>query len=59
MYVNKINFNPSLESYLFGSIRNKVSVNSKEEHGEYQIACKAHIRRNFTKVGEKLENTQV
>ena len=31
MYVNKINFNPSLESYLFGSIRNKVSVNSKEE----------------------------
>jgi len=32
MYVNKINFNPSLESYLFGSIRNKVSINSKEEH---------------------------
>lgn len=31
MYVNKINFNPSLESYLFGSIRKKVSVNSKEE----------------------------
>ena len=31
MYVNKINFNPSLESYLFGSIRNKVSINSKEE----------------------------
>ena len=31
MYVNKINFNPSLESYLFGSIRNNVSVNSKEE----------------------------
>ena len=29
--MNKINFNPSLESYLFGSIRNKVSVNSKEE----------------------------
>jgi hypothetical protein len=31
MYVNKINFNPSLESYLFGNISNKVSVNSKEE----------------------------
>ena len=31
MYVNKINFNPSLESYLFGSIRKKGSVNSKEE----------------------------
>lgn len=31
MYVNKINFNPSLESYLFGSIRKNVSVNSKEE----------------------------
>ena len=31
MYVNKINFNPSLESYLFGSIRKKVSINSKEE----------------------------
>lgn len=31
MYVNKINFNPSLESYLFGNISNKISVNSKEE----------------------------
>ena len=31
MYVNKINFNPSLESYLFGSIRKKGSINSKEE----------------------------
>ena len=31
MFVNKINFNPSLESYLFGSIRKKGSVNSKEE----------------------------
>ena len=31
MYVNKINFNPSLESYLFGNISNKISINSKEE----------------------------
>ena len=31
MYVNKINFNPSLESYLFGNISNKISVNSMEE----------------------------
>ena len=29
--MNKINFKPSLESYLFGNISNKISVNSKEE----------------------------
>ena len=42
MYVNKINFNPSLESYLFGSIRKKVSVNSKEE----QIGKSIFYKRN-------------
>jgi len=31
MNVNKINFNPSLESYVFGPNRYKSSVNSKEE----------------------------
>ncbi len=56
MYVNKINFNPSLESYLLGSIRKKVSVNSKEEQIgksifylliEQRRLCKGILRRNY------------
>ncbi len=35
MYVNKINFNPSLESYVFGPNRYKNSVSSRgEEFGK-------------------------